>query len=153
VSFTLLTRFSRNGTGRNKSPLGAPLIGSYCLLSCCGDTAFLTIRRTCSVRPGPSLRDLIPILAAYPAPRRWGKVARPFGTLVRPARSRVGSAESEPTQRRERGEWGHPAQDRIKGHVGDETERRCRDHHHGCNVVVTSTLPTADQQSPEGELA
>jgi hypothetical protein len=41
-----------------KSPLGAPLIGSYCLLSCCGDTAFLTIRRTCWVRPGSSLRDL-----------------------------------------------------------------------------------------------
>jgi hypothetical protein len=53
------------------------------LLSCCGDTAFLSIRRTCWVRRGPSLRDLIFILAAYPAPRRWAKVARPCGTLVR----------------------------------------------------------------------
>ncbi len=31
------------------------------LSSCCGDTAFLTIRRTCWVRAGPSLRDLISI--------------------------------------------------------------------------------------------
>jgi len=31
-----------------------------------------------------------------------------------------------------------------------ETERRCRDRHHGCNVVVTSTLPTADQTEPGG---
>src|ERR1035441_5708715 len=67
------------------------------LLSCCGDTAFLTIRRTCWVRPGPSLltqrfsvcvrtgsslRDLNSVCAAYPAPRRWAKVARPSGTLV-----------------------------------------------------------------------
>jgi len=64
------------------------------LLSCCGDTVFLTIRCTCWVRRGPSLRDLISILAAYPAPRRWAKVARPCGTAVRPARC-VASAEGE----------------------------------------------------------
>jgi len=114
------------------------------LLSCCGGMALLTIRRTCWVRPGPSLRDLISILAEYPAPRRWAKVARPSGTLVRPACNLIFS-RSIPNIRKGQSSW------TVRGRRPICDDGKPNENSRGCVASRKDTPQHQTRESPEGE--